>query len=64
MEHRNGEMGLLPFRTSRVFNIGNKWFFAVREGEDCGPFENKQDAEVELNIFLMSFEPRKHAVMN
>lgn len=63
MEHRLGETGLLPFRTSRVFNIGSEWYFAVRDGQDCGPFENKQDAEIELNTFLVDFEPKKQAVM-
>lgn len=52
MEHRIGENGLLPFRTGRVFNVGTEWFFAVREGKDCGPFDNMQDAENELNLFL------------
>jgi len=59
MEHRNGENGLLPFRTGRVFNVGTEWFFAVREGKNCGPFENKQDAENELNLYLIDIEPHK-----
>ena len=56
MEHRIGENGLLPFRTGRVFNIGSEWFFAVRDSKDCGPFENKQDAISELNLFLNNDE--------
>lgn len=63
MDHRMGEMGLLPFRTGRVFNIGTEWFFAVRDGKDCGPFENMQDAENELNQFLSSFEFKQSALM-
>ena len=59
MEHRMGETGLLPFRTRRVFNIGSEWFFAVREGKDRGPFENKQTAISELNLFLNNFELKK-----
>ena len=59
MGHRIGENGLLPFRTSRVFNVGTEWFFAVRDGKDCGPFENMQDAEKELNLFLSDIEPGK-----
>ncbi len=55
MEYRIGETGLLPFRTSRVFNIGAQWFFAVRGGSDCGPFENQQDAHKELKSFLNIF---------
>lgn len=59
MEHRTGENGLLPFRTRRVFNVGTEWFFAVREGKDCGPFENMQDAENELNLYLIDIKPHK-----
>lgn len=51
LDHRTGETGLLPFRTRRVFNIGAEWFFAVRDGKDCGPFENQQDAMTGLNRF-------------
>lgn len=64
MEYRIGEMGLLPFRTSRVFNVGTEWFFAVRDGNDCGPFDNRDDAENELNTFLSGFESKSHALMN
>lgn len=64
MEHRTGETGLLPFRTGRVFNIGSEWFFAVRDGKDCGPFETQQDATNELNLFLNGFEIKNTASMN
>lgn len=52
MEHRAGENGLLPFRTTRIFNIGPEWFFAVRDGKDCGPFESKQNAASGLKQYL------------
>lgn len=52
MEHRTGETGLLPFRTRRVFNIGGDWYYAVRDGKDGGPFENKQEAQIKLDEFL------------
>ena len=64
MEHRMGEMGLLPFRTRRVFNLGSEWYFAVRDGKDCGPFENMQDAEKVLNQYLSHFELKHTAKMN
>ena len=54
--HRVGENGLLPFRTQRVFNIDTKWYFAMRGGKDCGPFESMQDAQAELDLFLSKFE--------
>jgi len=56
MEYRVGESGLLPFRTNRVFNIGTEWYFAVRDGKNCGPFENKLDAESNLSLFLSDIE--------
>lgn len=59
MEHRVGENGVLPFRTGRVFNIGSEWFFAVREGKDCGPFKNFKEAENGLNLYLTNIEPSK-----
>ena len=59
MERRFGESGLLPFRTRRVFNVGSEWFFAVRNGKDCGPFQNMQDAENELNLYLNKIRPLK-----
>ena len=54
--HRVGENGLLPFRTQRVFNIDTKWYFAMRGGKDCGPFESMQDAQTALDLFLSKFE--------
>jgi len=59
MEHRLGETGLLPFRTQRVFNIGSDWYFAVRDGKDCGPFENQQDAQSGLDDFLNNSQLKK-----
>lgn len=54
-EHRNGETGLLPFRTRRVFNIGTEWFFAVRGEKDHGPYENELVAQNKLTLFLNKF---------
>lgn len=54
--HRVGENGLLPFRTQRIFNVGSEWFFAMRGGKDCGPFNTAHDAETELNLFLSEFK--------
>lgn len=57
IQHRAGENGLLPFRTERVFNKGNDWFFAVRGGEDCGPFQDQQEAISGLQQFLRQLNP-------
>ena len=53
-EHRNGENGLLPFRTRRVFNIGVECFFVVRVEKDRGPNECRLTAQNKLTIYLSS----------
>ena len=60
--HRVGENGLLPFRTKRVFNIDTKWYFAMRGGNECGPFETMQEAQTELNLFLSEFKNNSYNV--
>lgn len=52
MDYRNGESGILPFRTGRIFNLDSLWYFAARDGADYGPFESKVEAEVALDSFL------------
>lgn len=59
MAHRTGENGVMPFRTRRVFNIGTEWYFAIRDGSDCGPFKDMQDAESGLSLFLMDVDSKK-----
>jgi len=51
-QHRATEQGEVPFRSSRFFNVGTKWYFATREGFDSGPYANKQRAETSLLRFL------------
>jgi hypothetical protein len=50
--NRKGESGHVPFRSGRFFRVGEKWFFATREGIDHGPYESKEEAEAELTLFL------------
>ena len=49
---RKGEDGHPPFRSERIFSVGNEWFFSTREGEDVGPFESKEEASAALTLFL------------
>lgn len=49
---RSSEGGDIPFRSSRYFCVGTKWYFSTREGFDSGPYADKQRAEVGLNRFL------------
>jgi hypothetical protein len=51
-QQRKQELGDVPFRSNRFFNIGTKWYFATREGFESGPYCNKQRAETSLQRFL------------
>lgn len=50
--NRDGENGHVPFRSSRFFCVGNKWYFSTREGFDSGPYADKGRAEIGLQRFL------------
>lgn len=50
---RIGEEGRsIPFRTSRFFCVGNRWYFSTREGFDSGPYASRERAEAGLGRFL------------
>ena len=51
-QHRTGETGAIPFRSGRIFNVGMQWYFATREGIDQGPFAGRDDAEIELMLYI------------
>ncbi|WP_416395869.1 DUF6316 family protein [Allohahella sp. A8] len=52
MDNRNGEGGVVPFRTDRFFSVSEKWYFSTREGFDSGPYANKERAAEGLRRFL------------
>lgn len=52
IEARTGEAGSVPFRSSRFFCVGGKWYFTTREGFDSGPFASRDRAEIGLRRFL------------
>jgi hypothetical protein len=52
IETRTGEAGPVPFRSSRFFCVGGKWYFTTREGFDSGPFASRDRAEIGLRRFL------------
>ncbi len=65
IQHRSGEAGPVPFRSSRFFCVGSKWYFTTREGFDSGPFASRQRAEIGLKRFLnvvrlLPEEPQLH----
>ncbi|GGE74215.1 hypothetical protein GCM10011533_28340 [Streptosporangium jomthongense] len=61
---RSGEEGRIPFRSSRFFCVGSKWYFTTREGFDSGPFASRERAEIGLKRFLhvVKMLPEEHQV--
>ncbi|WP_252738013.1 DUF6316 family protein [Marinobacter salexigens] len=59
---RLGEDRRIPFRSSRFFCVGNKWYFTTREGFDSGPFASRERAEIGLKRFLhvVKLLPEEH----
>lgn len=49
---RRGESGNIPFRSGRFYNADSKWYFSSREQRDVGPFQNKEEADQALNLYL------------
>lgn len=49
---REGEGGPVPFRSSRYFCVGNRWYFTTREGFDSGPYASRDRAQIGLKRFL------------
>ncbi len=52
MNTRVGESRPAPFRSSRYFSVGGKWYFTTREGFDSGPFATRERAQIGLKRFL------------
>lgn len=40
------------FRTDRLVADGGKWFFLTREGSVEGPFDSREDAEEQLEVYI------------
>ena len=53
MTLRDGEQTSAPhFRANRFYQIGDQWFFSTREKLQVGPFKSRDEAEIELALFL------------
>lgn len=50
--NRKDETGTVPFRSGRFYSVGTQWFFAVRRGEDHGPYESKEKARDALVNYI------------
>ena len=40
------------FRMDRFFQQNGEWYYTTRDGEQRGPFEDKDDAEGDLILFI------------
>ena len=56
--NRKGEVGAVPFRSGRFFNIGGGWYFSCRGGVNKGPFDSRHLAEVSLTEHLRHCDMR------
>lgn len=42
----------MHFQMDRFTCQNGEWFYTTREGEECGPFESKAEAEGELAAYV------------
>ncbi|TQV84645.1 hypothetical protein FKG94_03745 [Exilibacterium tricleocarpae] len=52
MKIRRGETEMHWYRADRFFSTSDGWFFLTREGENVGPFENRQEAERAVVLYI------------
>ena len=52
MSVRTGETDKRWFRSERFTHVNDQWFFTTREMTEEGPFESKQDAAMELILYI------------
>ncbi|WP_145999267.1 DUF6316 family protein [Oceanicoccus sp. KOV_DT_Chl] len=52
MEYRAGETSSHFFRAQRFYCICEKWFFSTREHLQRGPYQSREEAEMELLLYL------------
>ena len=58
---RVGEEERTWFRSGRVFNVGEEFYFSTREGSNVGPFETKQGAEKGLELFVETIQHEENS---
>jgi len=51
--HRFDEDNDIPNRSERFYQIDGEWFFAVRRGEDQGPYRSKEEARAALRTYIV-----------
>lgn len=40
------------FKTDRIFQANGEWYFTTREGEDRGPYTSKEQANIEIALYI------------
>ena len=64
-QHRAGESDTsIPFRNKRHYCSNGEWFFETRDGGQCGPFEDQEEMEAELLMFIRSKAMAQGAISN
>ena len=49
---RKGEGDKTHFRSDRIVVMNGKYYFMTRENTQEGPFDNRLEAEQELNLYI------------
>ncbi len=52
MAVRAGELLKTWFRSDRFLCVNESWYFITREFTQEGPFESKNEAALELNLYI------------
>ena len=53
MVHRKtDEAGKARFRTNRMFEENDAWYFYTREGDAVGPFVDELEATTQLEVYI------------
>ncbi len=52
MSVRSGELTKNWFRSERFTLVNDQWFFTTREMTEEGPFSSKNEAEMELLLYI------------
>ena len=48
----DGEKAAIRFQTNRFIQQNGEWFYMTRDGQERGPFEDKEDAAGDLILYL------------
>lgn len=52
MQRKSDDPRSSHFHANRVHCLNGKWYFLTREGGNIGPFESREQAEIQLALLL------------